>query len=72
MLNADWGEHRFLGPSLQLRHPDRRGNGYAERSRHVRSPLPHSPGAQARAIPSLTCDYDKLTFVSAKTASRAV
>ncbi len=24
------------------------------------------------AIPSLTCDYDKLTFVSAKTASRAV
>ena len=26
---------RFLGPSLQLRHPHRRRNGHAERSRYV-------------------------------------
>ena len=36
--------YRFLGPSLQLRHPDRSRNGHAERSRNVRS-LPTFPAA---------------------------
>lgn len=39
---------RFLGPSLQLRHPHRRRDGHAERSRDVRmlrfpAPRAHYP-----------------------------
>lgn len=35
--------YRFLGPSLQLRHPHRSRNGHPERSRNVCSPPPAQP-----------------------------